>query len=207
MTPTRTVLLVAGLILLLLLLFLTTGVTLLPVSLALGPCLEDFTSPFTYQPRASPMASLRFAIAGGTVELCYGQPSARGRTVYGGLVPWDSLWRAGANEPTRLYTQVPVRVAGIPVPPGRYSVYLRPKRESWSVFISRSTMHWGNDISPAVRAREIGQGTARVEPLGGFVESFTITPESVGDSVLIHLDWERTRVTLPITAAYTGGQP
>jgi len=189
------------------LLIATTGVTLLPVTLALGPCLEDYSSPSTYAHRASPLAAARFPIAAGAVELCYGRPSARGRTVYRGLVPWGRLWQSGANEPTRLHTQVPILVAGIRPPPGRFSLYSRPGPESWILFASRSTLHWGNDISSTVRAKEIGQGVADAEPLGAFVETFTITPESSGDSVLLHLDWERTRVTLPVTAVPAGGQP
>ena len=82
--------------------FVATGISLLPVSLALGPCLKDLTSPLSYRARVSPLGSVDLHAGAAMVRLCYGRPTMRGRTVFGGLVPYDSLWRMGANEPTRL---------------------------------------------------------------------------------------------------------
>ncbi len=94
-----------------------TGVSLVPVQVAIGPCLADWTSPSSYRPRASPLATERFRVDGGTVEICYGRPSRRGRQVFGALVPFDSLWRLGANEPTRLYTDRPLRLGDLRLEP------------------------------------------------------------------------------------------
>jgi hypothetical protein len=70
--------------------------------------------------RKSPLDSVTFTIAAKPVKVCYGRPSARGRTMLGGSIPFGKLWRTGANEPTIFYAPVPLRVAGLSVPPGVY---------------------------------------------------------------------------------------
>jgi Protein of unknown function (DUF2911) len=180
--------------------FIATGVSLIPPSLVLGPCLKDWTSPVSYRPRVSRLEGIRFRVADAEVQLCYGRPIARGRTIFGGLVPWGEPWRLGANEPTRLSVSKPVTLAGIPLPAGRYSLYVIPEPGKWTLLVSRSTLHWGNDISPAVRSREIGQATIPVEILPEVVDTFTARVEDhgSGDRVALAFEWERTRVTLEL---------
>jgi hypothetical protein len=107
----------------------------------------------------------------------------------------------GANEPTRLYTGRPITFAGIPLAAGRYSVYTIPHRDRWEIFVSRSTLHWGNDISSAVRAREVGQATAPVEQLATPVETLTVRTDSTGTEAFT-IEWETTRVSLPVTPGH-----
>ena len=177
-----------------------TGTSLVPPALWLGPCLRDFTSPVSYRERASPLASLRAPVGRGEILLCYGRPSMRQRQIFGGLVPFDSLWRTGANEPTRLSTDRPITVAGIPLAPGRYSLYSIPAPASWTLFVTRSTQHWGNDISPAVRAEEVGHASIPTSALPTPVETLTVREKQSDDSLLVAIDWETTRVVLPIKA-------
>lgn len=183
------------------LLFLVLGSGLAPVSVSLGPCLMDYTNSTAYGTRASPMGQVAFPIGSGAAELCYGRPSVRGRVIYGGVVPFDTLWRMGANEPTRLYTDTPITLAGIALAPGRYSLYAMPGPRSWTIHASRSIRHWGNDLSPAVRAQEVGQAAIMVQSLAQPVETLTVTAEDSGSIVLLHLDWESTRITLPVRPA------
>ena len=71
--------------------------------------------------RRSPLDSLTFSVRNQPVKVCYGRPSARGRTMLGGpSVPYGRLWRTGANEPTVFFTPIPLKLAGIAVPPGTY---------------------------------------------------------------------------------------
>ena len=181
---------------------ITTGVSLVPPTLALGPCLKDWTSPVSYRPRASPLATIELNTGDASVRLCYGRPAMRGRKVFGGLVPFDSLWRMGANEPTRLSTDAPLSLAGISLPPGRYSLYTIPHPEQWEIFVSRSTLHWGNDISPAVRQREVGRTMLPVERLTSPVETLTIRADTLEGAAALRIEWENTRVTLPISSAH-----
>jgi DUF2911 family protein len=177
-----------------------TGVSYVPVSLALGPCLKDWTSPTTYAPRSSPFASEDFKVGSASVRLCYGRPSARGRTVYGQLVPWDTVWRMGANEPTRLYTDRPIHIGSVRVEPGRYSLYAAPGTTSWTIYVNRDILHWGNDLSPAVRATEIGSTLVEASSLAEPVETLTIRPDSPTSATGLVVTWERTRVTIPLAA-------
>ncbi len=200
MTRTRVVVL-AGVFIAVLGIGVTTGTSLFPPALWLGPCLRDWTSPSSYQRRASPLASLRAPVGSGEILLCYGRPSMRHRRIFGGLVPFDSLWRTGANEPTRLSTSTAISLAGIPLAPGRYSIYSIPRPGTWEIFVSRSTLHWGNDISPAVRAEEVGHAGVPAVSLSAPVETLTVRASPAADSLLLTIDWETTSTTLPIKAA------
>jgi hypothetical protein len=148
----------------------------------------------------SSLGSIRFSVADAELQLCYGRPVARGRPIFGALVPYGQLWRLGANEPTRLSVTRAVTLSGIPLAPGRYSLYVEPGPEQWTLFVSRSTTHWGNDISPAVRAREVGSATASVETLPAAVDTFTARVEDHGTSgrAALVFEWERTRVALEV---------
>jgi hypothetical protein len=72
--------------------------------------------------RESPDAALRFEVGGNEALLCYGRPAARGRTVFGDLVPFGELWRTGANEPTVLQLSFDADVAGLGVALGKYTL-------------------------------------------------------------------------------------
>lgn len=186
--------------------FVITGVSLIPLSLALGPCLKDWTSPVSYRPRMSPLGSLRFGVSDAELSLCYGRPSRRDRPVFGGLVPCGSLWRLGANEPTHLSVTRDITLAGAPLRAGRYSLCALPRPDSWTVYVSRSTLHWGNDISPEVRSQEVGQVVVPPERLPEPVETLTVRVEDHGSSDQAELvfEWERTRIALNVAR---GGAP
>ncbi|MEO8030127.1 MAG: DUF2911 domain-containing protein [Gemmatimonadota bacterium] len=175
-----------------------TGISLVPPGIWIGPCLYDRTSALSYHPRVSSMGQLRFTAGALNGELCYGRPAARGRAIYGGLVPYGQVWRLGANEPTRLYLDRAASVGGITLPAGRYSLYVRPDSTAWTLFVTRSVLHWGNDISEAVRAREVGHADLPVTGLDHPVELFTVTSSSSADTTSLSFDWASTRFTIPI---------
>jgi hypothetical protein len=154
------------------------------------------------QGRKSPLDSLTFTVAKKTVKLCYGRPSARGRTMIGGSgVPYGKLWRTGANEPTVIYTPVALEIAGVKVAPGKYSLYSVPGEKEWEIIVNRATTQWGheNEYTKEVEAQEVGRGKAPVERLSAPVETFTITADPAsGETTRLVLTWERTRVAIPI---------
>ena len=152
--------------------------------------------------RKSPLDSLTFTIARKPVKVCYGRPSARGRTMLGGAsIPFGKLWRTGANEPTIFYAPIPLRVAGLNVPPGVYSLYTVPGPQEWEIIVNRSTSQWGKEdqYTAEVKAQELGRAKVKGEVLKTPVETFTITAEPEGDNAAsLLLDWEKTRVRIPI---------
>ncbi len=172
--------------------------TFMPVNVTLPPCMRDWTSPSSFRPRQSPLVSQKFRIGFGEARLCYGQPSAKGRAVFGSLVHFGERWRLGANEPTRLYTTIPISIAGIEVPAGKYSLYATPREDAWEIAVNGSTFHWGKDFSPEVLKKEIARTTVGTKATSDFVEALTMTTMPVQDTVLLVVEWERTRVEIPL---------
>jgi Protein of unknown function (DUF2911) len=153
--------------------------------------------------RKSPLDSLTFTIGNQPVKVCYGRPSARGRTMLGGQVPYGKLWRTGANEPTIFFAPVQLHVAGIKVPAGVYSLYTVPGPREWEIIVNRSITQWGqeNNYTKAVQAQELGRGKVRSEALKTPVETFTIKVEPGGDKAAsLLLEWEKARVRIPVEA-------
>jgi Protein of unknown function (DUF2911) len=184
---------------LLVVLVVMSGLRVMPVAVVLGPCLKDWSNSVSYRPRASPLASLDFPVGEGEVRLCYGRPSAKGRTIFGKLVPYNELWRTGANEPTRLFTDRPLSIAGVSVAPGRYSIYTVPGPDSWEVVVNRSTSQWGNDFSAGVLAQEVGRGRVPSGRTEAPVEQLTIrVGGAASDSVSLIVEWENTRIEVPV---------
>lgn len=174
----------------------------MPTTIALGPCGRDWTSPTSYGPKASPMRQVTFRVGDTDGKLCYGSPAVRGRDVFGELVPWGELWRTGANEPTRLFVNGAIALAGIELEAGRYSIYTIPDAESWQLFVSRSTFHWGNLISDDVRHREVGTADLPSTSAPTFVEQMTFQWEPHGATGgLLALEWEDTRLEIPVNSS------
>jgi hypothetical protein len=152
--------------------------------------------------RKSPLDSLTFSVKGKPVKVCYGRPSARGRTMIGGAdVPYGKLWRTGANEPTIFFTPVALDLAGLKVPPGKYSLYSVPGPKEWEIIVNRSTTQWGEEsrYTDKVKAQEVGHAKVPVETVGQPIETFTIRVEPpTGDAHALVLEWEKTRVRVPI---------
>ena len=151
--------------------------------------------------RTSPYDSVAVPLGEARGVVCYGRPSARGRTIFGDLIPFGQLWRTGANEPTTIHLPVAATIAGIAVQPGSYSLYTVPGETEWTVVVNRSTSQWGIEGQYAgVEAQEIGRATVPAERVESPVETFTIgaVPAGANGAELI-LEWENTRVRVPVT--------
>lgn len=166
-------------------------------------CITMNTDRLPLATRKSPLDSLSFKVGAAEVKLCYGRPSAGGRTMIGGEnVPYGKLWRTGANEPTMIHTTGPIIIAGVAVPAGSYSIYTVPDPKEWQVIVNRSITQWGHEsqYTDKVKAQEVGHGTAKASALTSAVETFTIRSEAgAAGAVNLLLDWEKTRVTIPVT--------
>lgn len=181
--------------------FYFTRFNYIPVQLTIGSCKMDYTAMPTYDERLSPLESHSFKIKGWEMLMCYGQPSLRSRKMIGQRIPYNELWRMGANEPTRFYTTADVDMGGLVIPKGRYSLYAIPGRFDWEIFVSKSIAHWGNDINADVRSQEIGSFKIKPKFLQQPVESLTIHTEesTVGEDKLdLFIEWEQTQLVIPI---------
>ena len=152
--------------------------------------------------RPSPLDSAIATLGNVQVKVCYGRPSARGRTVMGGLVPFGEPWRLGANEAATLHVPVAVRFGDVSLKPGVYSLYTIPGAKTWQIVVNDSATRWGIPINAAVRARDVGAVTAAVEPTDAPVETLTMRWEPAGDGALaLVTEWERTRVRVTVRRA------
>jgi hypothetical protein len=171
-----------------------------------------YATPEELAERSSPFDSVEVVIDSSHAKVCYSRPFARGRVVFGDLVPWDTLWRTGANEPTIIHLNVPAEIAGMPVTPGHYSIYTVPSQAGWAVVVNASTSQWGqtrsvqgpdgtfgeNSYTPEVQAQEIGRAPVSTDDIE-YTEQLTARFGPVsGDRVDLQIDWESTRVAIPI---------
>jgi hypothetical protein len=148
--------------------------------------------------RPSPHASTSVAFGGGTLQVCYGAPSARGRTIVGGLNPHGEPWRMGANEATTLHVPSMVMAGGVHLEPGVYSIFGIPTAGAWTVVFNRQSERWGIPIDDAVRQHDVGRLTVTPEPLSEPVETLRYRFEPRGDAVDLVMEFERNRIRIPI---------
>ncbi|UCD24573.1 MAG: DUF2911 domain-containing protein [Gemmatimonadota bacterium] len=172
---------------------------------AVGPDTACVVMDMNIEDRLSPLDSLTFEVDGHPVKVCYGRPSARGRTMIGGHdVPYGKLWRTGANEPTMIHTTVPITVAGIQLEKGSYSLYTRPGEQEWVVILNRSITQWGHIASYnyKVRKQEVGQARLPRERPEQHVELMTFRAElATNGGVVLVLEWEQSQIRIPIATA------
>ena len=150
--------------------------------------------------RTSPYDSATVRLDDGMAKICYGRPSLRGRDMIGSeAVPYDTLWRTGANEPTTIHLNVPATIAGMDVEAGSYTLYTVPREgDEWTLIVNRSTSQWGHEsrYTEEVRAQEVGRASVMHETLEEPVEQLTIRPMEDGSGAL--LEWQTSRVHIPI---------
>lgn len=165
-------------------------------------------------PAASPRAQLQQTVGLTEIKVDYSRPSAKGRTIFGGLVPYGEVWRTGANAATTLAFPRDVRLEGHEVPSGTYALYSIPGETEWTIILSNNTELWGaSGYDPTSDALRF---VVKAEKLPRPVETFTIGFASLTDSrATIQLDWEAVRVPIRlettddarIRAALANGMP
>lgn len=94
-------------------------------------------------PRLSPKAYVGQSIGYTNVEINYSKPGVKDRTIWGELVPYDAVWRTGANEATTIEFQNDIYVEGRPVPAGKYSLFTIPTKEEWTIILNKVYEQWG----------------------------------------------------------------
>jgi hypothetical protein len=154
--------------------------------------------------RPSPAAHAEFQFADGkTVIVDYSSPRAKGRKIFGGLVPYGEVWRAGANEATTFVIDTDVTVSGKKVPAGEYTLFTVPNQDKWTLVISRKTKNAKGGPLWGVPYPGEGDDFARVDmkasQLPAPVEDFAIAFEKVGNGCVLHMDWETTRASVEIS--------
>jgi len=147
--------------------------------------------------RPSPPATATFDLGGGkSVTIDYSSPRAKGRKIYGGLVPFGQVWRTGANEATTFVTNADLMVGGTAVPAGSYTLFTIPGADKWTLILSKKTGEWGTDYPGA--SNDLARIDMKVSALPAAVENFTIAFEKAGMGATLNLDWETTRASVAV---------
>jgi hypothetical protein len=147
--------------------------------------------------RPSPPAKAECKLAGGkAVMVDYSSPRAKGRKIFGGLVPYGQVWRAGANEATTLTTSSDIAVGGTAVPSGEYTVFAIPGEGKWTLIISKKTGEWGTAYPGP--ANDLARIDMKASKTSAPVENFTIAFDQSGASCTLRMEWENTRASVDI---------
>lgn len=138
------------------------------------------------------------------LSVYYNSPSKKGRTIFGDLVPYDQVWRTGANEPTTFTTITPIRIKDRDLPAGTYSIWTVPGEKSWIVMFNKTIPDWGVSMSFSGMkpSWDKDSDAVRVEVpsanLPQVVENLIIDFE-LREQLYLTLAWDTTKIGVPIS--------
>jgi tetratricopeptide (TPR) repeat protein len=151
-------------------------------------------------PAPSPLQTIKqnFALSDITIE--YSRPSAKNRVVYGDLVPFDKVWRTGANASTKVIFGEDVKVEGMALPSGTYALYTIPGKESWQIMFYKD-LTLGGSVNEYKTENEAARITVKSTTLCERVETMTFDMADISSTkATIRLDWENTRVSFNVSS-------
>lgn len=151
-------------------------------------------------PLPSPKAEVKQNVGLTEISVVYHRPGVKDRKIFGDLIPFDKIWRTGANKATAVSFSTPVNIAGNEIPAGTYSLFTIPGKKEWKVILNSETELWGTgNYEEAKNVVEISVKPGKTD----HVESFLIWFDAV-ESGKTHMKmaWERTVITVPIEVDY-----
>ncbi len=146
-------------------------------------------------PIPSPRDTTRGTVGAAHVLIDYGRPSKRGRQIFGGLVPYDVVWRTGANAATTFVTDKDLVIGTTPVPAGTYTLYTLPGASSWQLIINKQTTQWGTEYH---QDQDLARIPMTVTTLPAPVEKMAIAIVPSGNAGALDIDWDTTRASVRI---------
>lgn len=148
-------------------------------------------------PQPSPSANITQTVGLTEVNVIYSRPSMKGRTIFGDLVPYDKIWRTGANANTVVKFEHDVVIGGSEVKAGEYALYTRPGKDTWEIMLYNDTSNWGN---PAEwdESKVVAKVTSETMELPFDVETFSIGIGNLSNNdAELGIYWENTYVAMP----------
>ncbi|MEP0859955.1 MAG: DUF2911 domain-containing protein [Ignavibacterium sp.] len=147
--------------------------------------------------RVSPKAEVMQVVGFTEVRIIYSRPGVKGREIWGGLVPYNQVWRAGANEATKFIFSTDVLIEGKPLKAGSYSFFAIPGKNEWTLIFNKVADQWGafeyNESQDALRIK------VKPEKSSVFQEWLTYTITRTSDySAVVRLEWEKLKVPFKI---------
>ncbi|ASZ12198.1 DUF2911 domain-containing protein [Chitinophaga pendula] len=149
-------------------------------------------------PNSSPSQTITQELGLGKVEVAYSRPSVNGRKVFGDLVPYDAVWRTGANTATKITFSGDVTIAGNKIPAGTYSLFSIPGKNEWTIILNKAVNVWG--AFTYKQAEDLLRFKVKAASLKEKQETFTILfDNATTQAVDLRLLWEHTTVPVHIT--------
>lgn len=147
--------------------------------------------------RVSPPATASATIGSNQVTVSYSSPSVKGRAIWGALVPYDQVWRTGANEATTVTFTQDVTIMGQPLAKDTYSLFTIPGAEEWTVIFNYNETQWGSfKYDQAEDALRVTLKPSMLETVTEAL-SFSIIPGEAAESGAIRLNWEKLQLDIP----------
>ena len=170
--------------------------------LLLGICFISaaaFTNAQFKMPAPSPGQTIKQDFALGTIELVYSRPSIKGRKIFGDLVPYNKVWRTGANGSTKIKFTDIVEMNGKRIDTGTYALYTIPGEDMWEVILNKGIGNWGSNGYK--ESDDIIRFKVPVMKIKPELETFTMQFANVKpESCELHIMWDKTAVSIPIKA-------
>ena len=175
----------------------TTLKTLLLVALAIG-LQFDLRAQSLKMPQASSSQTLTQAFGLGTITINYSRPNVKGRKIFGGLEPYDAVWRTGANSATTIAFTEAVKIEGKDLAAGEYGLFTIPGQNEWTIIINKGAKQWGS--YEYKESDDVLRVKVKAAKLKDKVETFTIQLADVyPTSARLLLTWENTAVSVGLT--------
>jgi DUF2911 family protein len=141
--------------------------------------------------------TVRATVGRANLLVDYGRPLRRGRTIFGGIVPFDTVWRTGANAATQFRTDAELSMGGVTIPAGTYTLWTVPSRtDAWKLVVNKQTGQWGTVYDPS---QDLARIDLRTETVATPVEQFTVTVQPQAAGGVLAIAWDRTRAWVPFT--------
>ncbi len=144
-------------------------------------------APAASVPVSSPRGIAEGTIGPVSVSVDYGRPSRRGRDIFGGLVPFDAVWRTGANAATTLVLGGNAELGGRPLDAGTYTLYSVPARNGWTLVVNGQTGQWGTEYDAG---RDVLRVPLEVSRPAAPVDTFTISVEGGAGEGRLVFAWD-----------------
>lgn len=135
----------------------------------------------------SPRDTLNASIQNSAVTLNYSRPYKRGRKIFGGVVPYDSVWRTGASNATVLTFHQPMQLGKTVIPAGSYSLYTIPGRQSWRLIFNTNTTRWPTDPD---RSKDVAEVPLQIKTLVTLTDKFTIAIRETNAGGVLTFQWD-----------------
>lgn len=166
------------------------------VLFVLALCLISSAEDKSKRPSPPEQAQCKFS-DGKTITVDYSSPRAKGRKIFGELVPYGQVWRTGANEATTFVTSTGVTSEGRDVPAGNYTIFTVPEQNKWTLIVNKKTGEWG--VPYKYESEELVRIPMSVSKTSSPVENFTIKFDQGGNDCTLNISWEETQASVKLS--------